>query len=162
MRPLVDLEVLGPGEHLAAAGKRTGEGFLAGVHPDVIDELVLGLEGPAVTRASLPKARVRGALGSAHVLHRQVRHDIVEGVEELAAQLPSGSRRVLVYPHAGHLLALAAGYAAAASTAGSVAPHVPEERAVGVVARMTDGGVLLVMDRRRREMRGAQVLVMRR
>lgn len=70
MRPLVDLEVLGPGEHLAAAGERAGERFLAGVHPDVIDELVLGLEGPAVTRASLPEARVRGALRSAHVLHR--------------------------------------------------------------------------------------------
>lgn len=85
MRPLVDLEILGPGEDFAAAGERAGEGFLAGVHPYVIDELVLGLEGPAVTRTSLPEARVRGALGTAHVLDREVRHDIVEGVEEFAA-----------------------------------------------------------------------------
>lgn len=125
MRSLVDLEVLGPGENFAASRKRTGEGFLAGVHPYVIDELVLGLEGPAVTRTSLPEARVRRALGPAHVFDREVRHDIVEGVEKFAAQLPSGSRRVLVDPHAGHLLTLTAGYTSGTAAAASVAPHVP-------------------------------------
>lgn len=82
--PLVDFQILGPGEDFAAAGERAGEWFLTGVHPYVIDELVLGLEGPAVTRTALPETRVRRALGTAHVLHREVRHDIVEGVEEFA------------------------------------------------------------------------------
>lgn len=169
MRPLVNFQVLGSREDFAASGERAGEGFLAGVHPYVIDELVLGLEGPAVTRASLPEARVRGALGTAHVLHGEMRHDVVEGVEEFAAKLPSGTGRVLVDPHAGHLLPLAAAdptgpagpAAAAAATSAPVAPHVLEERAVGMMARMGDGRVLLVVDRGRRQMGGGQVLVVR-
>lgn len=84
----------------------------------------------------------------------------MEGVEEFAAELPSGPWSILVYPHAGHLLALAAGYSAAASAAGAVAPHVPEERAVGMMAGVADGGMLLVVDGRWREMRRAEVLVM--
>lgn len=168
VRPLVNFQVLGSREDFAAAGERAGEGFLAGMHPYVIDELVLGLEGPAVTRASLPEARVRGALGTAHVLHGEVCHDVVEGVEEFAAKLPSGTGRVLVDPHAGHLLPLAAAdapgptaAAPAAAASASVAPHVPEERAVRMMTRMGDGRVLLVMDRGRRQMGSAQVLVVR-
>lgn len=164
MRPLVNFQVLGSREDFAAAGERAGERFLAGMHPYVIDELVLGLEGPAVTRAPLPEARVRGALGTAHVLHREVRHDIVEGVEEFAAELPSGTGRVLIDPHARHLLPLPAadstGPAAPASPS-AVAPHVPEKRAVGMMARMGDGRVLLMMDRSRGQMGRAQVLVVR-
>lgn len=166
MRPLVNFQVLGSREDFAAAGERAGEGFLAGMHPYVIDELVLGLEGPAVTRASLPEARVRGALGTAHVLYGEVCHDVVEGVEEFAAKLPSGTGRVLVDPHAGHLLPLAdasgpTAAAPAAAASASVAPHVPEERAVRMMTRMGDGRVLLVMDRGRRQMGSAQVLVVR-
>lgn len=148
MRPLVYLKVLGPSEHLAASRERARERFLAGVHPDVIDELVFGLERPAVPRAPLPEARVRGALGSAHVFYGKVRHNIVEGVKEFAAQLPSGTWGILVNPHTGHLLALSASDAAtvATSTGGSVASHVPEKRAMGVVARMTNRGMLLVVD----------------
>lgn len=148
MRPLVNLKILGSSEHLAAPGERARERFLARVHPDVIHELVLSLERPAVPRAPLPEARVRGALGPAHVFYGKVRHNIVEGVKEFAAQLPSGTRGILVDPHAGHLLALSAGDAAtvATSTGGSVASHVPEERAVGVVARMANCGMLLVVD----------------
>lgn len=77
MCSLVYLEILRPGEDLSASRERTGEGFLSGVHPYVIDELVLGLEGPAVARAALPEARVRRALGSAHVLDGKVRDDVV-------------------------------------------------------------------------------------
>lgn len=168
MRPLVNFQVLRSREDFPAARERAGEGFLAGMHPYVIDELVLGLEGPAVTGASLPETRMRGALGTAHVLHGEVRHDIVEGVEEFAAKLPSGTGRVLIDPHAGHLLPLAAAdatgptaSAAAASSAASVAPHVPEKRAVGMMARMSDGRVLLMMDRGGRQMGRAQVLVVR-
>lgn len=46
MSPFVYLEVLRAGEDLAAAGEGTGEGLLARVYSDVIDQLVLGLEGP--------------------------------------------------------------------------------------------------------------------
>lgn len=35
--PFVDFEILTPGEDLSATGKRAREGFLSGVHPDVID-----------------------------------------------------------------------------------------------------------------------------
>lgn len=77
MGALVDLEVLGAGEHLAAALERTRERFLAGVHADVVDQLVLGLERPALALATVPEARVRRALGPADVLDRDVRHDVL-------------------------------------------------------------------------------------
>lgn len=87
MCPLVDLEVLRSGEDLAAAGERAGEGFLAGVYSDVIDEFVLGLEGPARARAALPEAGVRGALGSTDMVHSQVSDDLLHGPVHLAASL---------------------------------------------------------------------------
>lgn len=121
----MNFEILRPGKDFSAAGKRAREGFLTGVNPYVVNKFVLCLEGPAVTRTSLPEARVRGALGTAHVFHREVRHDIVEGVEEFTAQLPSGSRRILIYPHAGHLLPLAACNPTGSATAASVASHIP-------------------------------------
>ena len=58
MSAFVDLEVLGAREDLAAARERAGEGLLTGVHADVVDELVLGLEGLALARTVLPKADV--------------------------------------------------------------------------------------------------------
>lgn len=104
MRPLVDLEVLGAGEDLPAAGEGAGEGLLARVHADVVDQLVLGLEGAAVARAALPEAGVRGALRAAHVLHGEVRHDLVHGGEQLVAHL--ARRRLLgVEPLAAHVAA---------------------------------------------------------
>lgn len=148
MCPLMDLQVLRPREDFPAARKRAWKGFLSRVHPYVIDELVLGLERPAVTRTSLPETRVRGALGSAHVLHCKVRHDIVEGVEEFSAQFPSGSRCVLVYPHAGHFLPLSAGDAAGRAASASVASHVPQKSSVRMMTRMTDCWMLLMMDGR--------------
>lgn len=158
MRPLVYLEVLRPGEDFAARRVRARERLLARVHPYVIDELVLGLEGPAVTRAALPVARVRRALGSAHVIHREMRHDVVEGVEGLAADILA--RSVLVHPHARHFLTLAAGDGdgadrAATAAAGAVVPHVPDE---GRMWRVADDRVLLMVDGRRRKVRRAQVL----
>lgn len=69
VRPLVYLEILRSGKDLAAAGEQTGKGFFPGVHPYMIDELILGLEGFAVARTTLPVARVRCAFGSTHVVH---------------------------------------------------------------------------------------------
>jgi len=70
VRPLVYLEVLRPGENFATARKRASERFLAGVHSYMIDEFILGFEGPTVPRTTLPEAGVRRALGSTYVFHR--------------------------------------------------------------------------------------------
>lgn len=124
MRPLVYLEVLGPGEHFAAPWERAGERLLARVHTDMIHKFVLGLEGPTVPGTALPEAGVRRALGPADVLHSQVGHDLVHRRERLAARLPR--RRLLGFdPHARHLLLHGL-------------PHVSEEGAVvsGVVSRV--------------------------
>lgn len=88
MRPLVDLEVLAAGEDLAAPGEGAGERLFPGVHPDVVHQLVLGLEGSATARTPVPETRVRRALRAPHVLHRQMGHYLVHGVERLATGLP--------------------------------------------------------------------------
>lgn len=103
MGSFVDLEVLTSGEHFSAAGKGTGEGFLSGVHADVVDQFVLGLEGPAVAGAAVPEAGVRGALGAADVLHGDVRDDFVHGAEHLGAHL-ARRQRLRLDPHAAQLL----------------------------------------------------------
>lgn len=69
---LVYFQILRPGEHFAASLERARERFLAGVHPDVVDQLVLGLERPALALATVPEARVRRALGPADVLDGDV------------------------------------------------------------------------------------------
>ncbi|RUS74996.1 hypothetical protein EGW08_017245, partial [Elysia chlorotica] len=101
--PLVDLEVLGAGEDFATAGERARERLLARVHPHVVDQLVLGLEGASVPRAALPVAGVVSLLGPAHMLHRDVRDDLVHGREEFVAGL-LGLGLVLVHPQARVLL----------------------------------------------------------
>lgn len=103
MGSLVNLEVLTSGEHFSAAGEGTGERFLAGVHADVVDEFVLGLEGSSVAGASVPKAGVRGALGAADVLHRDVRNDFVHGAEHFGAHF-ARRQRLRLHPHAAQLL----------------------------------------------------------
>lgn len=137
MGPLVDLEILRPGEDLAAAGVRARKWFLAGVHAYVVDELVLGFEGFALSSAALPQAGVRRELGPTHVLDRQVRHDVVHALEELTADLPRlAESGLLVDPHALSGLASSGGRVARgrrATVAG--AAHVPEEGAVRVSRR---------------------------
>lgn len=145
-------QVLRSGEDFPARGKRAWERFLTGVNPDVIDEFVLGLEGSSVSGATLPEARVRRALRSAHVFDGQMGDDVVERIEEFAAQLSScWSGTVLVEPHARHLLSLGA----------APGSHVPEESAVGMMTRMTDGRVLLVVYGRRCQVGCPQILMMR-
>ena len=116
MCALVDLQVLGAGKHFSAPVIGTREGLLARMHSDVVHQLVLGLEGTPVPTAAHPEARVDRALGSADVLHRQMRHYVLHRVEGLAARLPvapvANHRRyqlpvgpdLRVDPHALHLL----------------------------------------------------------
>lgn len=110
MCPLVDLEVLTPGEHFATTRERTREGFLACMYADMIHQFILGLERTSTSRTAVPEARVSRALGSADMLHGQVRHNLVHGVEGFTARL---ARPGPVYPHAPHVLH---------------GLHVPEER----------------------------------
>lgn len=65
-------EILRPGKHLATSLEWARKRFLAGVHPDVVDQLILGLERPAFTFAPVPEACVRRTLGPADVLDRDV------------------------------------------------------------------------------------------
>lgn len=117
MRSLVYLQVLRARKHLAASLERTRERLLAGVHPDVIDQLVLGLERPPVALASHPEARVLRALRSAHMLDGQMADDLAHRAEHLAAMLAHAAdahraaqrmvvaRDVLrIHPHADQLL----------------------------------------------------------
>jgi hypothetical protein len=131
VRPFVNLEILAPGEDLAAVGKGAREGLLPRVHPDVVDQLVLGLEGASVPGAVLPEAGVRGALRPPDVLHGEVRDDLVHVVEVLAADLPGG-RLLLVHPEALHLLL-------------DGLAHVPEEGAVHVGRVVRHGHVVEVL-----------------
>lgn len=103
MGAFVDLEVLAAREDLAASREGAGEGLLTRVHANVVDQLVLGLKGTSIAGAGLPEACMGSALGPAHVLHRQMRHDLVHGRKALTADLPR--RRLLrVQPETGHLL----------------------------------------------------------
>jgi len=128
----VYFEILGPGEHLAASLERARKRLFAGVHPDVVDQLVLGLERPSLALAPVPKARVRRALGPADMLDRDVRHDVLHGPEHLAAR--AHRRPGLVDPQARHVLERGGGRHRAVS-------HVPVKRA----ARVTGPGAVRVL-----------------
>lgn len=103
---LMNLEVLAACEDLAAAHMGTGEGLLAGMNAYVIDQFVLGLEGAPVARAPRPVADVRGALGSADVLHRQMRNDLLHRMEHLIARFVVGRSDlgIRIRPKALHVL----------------------------------------------------------
>ena len=58
MNSFVDLEIFGSGKNFSTAWKRTREWLLPSVDPNVVDQLVLCLEGPQLTRAVLPVASV--------------------------------------------------------------------------------------------------------
>lgn len=101
MCPLVDLEVLAAGEHLTTAGEGTGERLLPSVYPDVVHQLVLGLEGPATARTPVPETRMSRTLRPSHMLYRQMGHYLVHRVERLPARLP---RTRPLYPQAAEIL----------------------------------------------------------
>lgn len=136
----VYFEVLGTGEYLAASLERARERFFARVHPDVVDQLVLGLERPALALATVPEARVRRALGPADVLDRDVRDDVLHGPEHLAARAHRWPG--LVDPQTRHVLERGRGHRAAV-------PHVPVERAGRVTGpaavRVLSAAVIVVV-----------------
>jgi hypothetical protein len=121
MGSLVYLEILGPGKDLAAGGEGAGERLLPRMHSQVVHQLVLGLKGTARPRTGVPTAGMVGYLRAAHVLHRQVRHYLVHGAEELVAGVLAGWGLLRVDPEAGHLLL-------------HRLPHVPERKVSAVSA----------------------------
>ena len=76
-----------------------GEGFLPCVNSYMIDQLVLGLEGPPLPGAVGPVAAVVSDLGASHMINGEVGHDVVHRVVRLLADLLG----VLVYPLTCHL-----------------------------------------------------------
>lgn len=111
MRSLVYLKVLRSRKHLAASLERTRKRLLAGVHPNVIDQLVLGLERSAIPLATHPEARVLRTLRSTDVLHRQMADDFAHRSEHFAAMFASTATTnsahrmtVRINPHADQLL----------------------------------------------------------
>ena len=113
VKPFVDLQVLRASKLLSTAGKGAGEGFLARVDSDMVDQLVLRLEGLLLTRAILPVARMVRDLRPSNVVDGQVGDDVVHRVELLVAAL---APVLLVDPLTSHLLL-------------DRLAHVPEERA---------------------------------
>lgn len=145
VRPFVDLEVLRPGEDLPAAGEGAGEGLLARVHADVVDQFVLGLEGLALAGTLLPVADVVALLGPPDVLHRDVGDQLVHGAESFIATFFGVAQLLGVDPLADQLLLDA------------LLPHVAE-KGTGVVvvvgrhvhAHVHIHGAVLVVQLRRR------------
>lgn len=113
MRSLVDFQVLRSGKHLSTALERTRKRFLARMHPDVIHQLVLGLERSAIPLASHPVARVLRTLRSANMFDRQMADDFGHRSEHLAAMFARAARpdcaaarmtHIRIDPHALKLL----------------------------------------------------------
>ena len=100
MKPFVDLQVLRASKLLSTAGKGAGEGFLARVHSDMVDQLVLRLERPLLPGTLLPVASMVCDLWSANVVDGQVGHYVVQRLEHLVAHL----LRLRIDPLTGHLL----------------------------------------------------------
>jgi len=100
MNSFVDLEIFRSCKKAPASGVRTGERFFPRMHSHMIHKLVLGFEAFLFSGALLPVAGMVGVLWSPHMVHRQVVHNVVEGVEHLVAQLFS----LRVLPHAHHVL----------------------------------------------------------
>ena len=102
MRSFVNLKVLGSCKHFPTARERTGEGFLSGVHSDVIYKFVLGFKWLAFPRTLFPKTDMIRLLWSSDVLYRHMRNKFVHGAVSFGAQL---LRRVLrLQPLADQLL----------------------------------------------------------
>ena len=83
----MNFKIFGSAKSFSATSNLTDEWFFASVNSEMINELVFGLEGSSLARAVLPEAGVVSLFGSAHVLHRQVRHDLVHRPERLPARL---------------------------------------------------------------------------
>lgn len=101
MGPLVNFQILRPGEHLPAGGERTGERLFAGMHANMIDQLVFCLKGAPIASAFAPKTHVVLAFRAPNMFHRQMGNDFVHAAENPSTGFLR-TQWVLIYPHAGH------------------------------------------------------------
>ncbi len=99
----VDFEVFRACKDLATAREWARERLLPGVDPDVVDQLVLCLEGTSLSRAVLPVASVVGDLRATNMFHSDVGDDFMKGAEDFVARLLH-QRIVGINPEAGHFL----------------------------------------------------------
>ena len=105
MSPLVNLEVLGPGEESVAAREGAHEWLLSCVNPHMVHEFIFGFERLALPGALLPVARMVTVLRAPDVVNGQVVDDVVHCMEHLVADLLG----VGILPHA-HRVHLGAGW----------------------------------------------------
>lgn len=101
MCSFVDFQVFRPGEYFPTSRERAWERFLARVHTDVVDELVLGLKRFPFSRTVVPVADVIGLLGAADMVHGHMSDHFVHGAESPVASLFGSVHLGLVYPFAG-------------------------------------------------------------
>ena len=87
MCPLVDLQIFTPRKQFPTAGDITRKRLLSRVHANVIDQLVLGLEGLALPRTLLPITRVIPRLGSPDMVHLQMIHHLKHVRKDPATRL---------------------------------------------------------------------------
>ena len=140
MRPLVDLEVFTPGKYLSTPWIQARKGLLPGMDPDVIDELVLGLERLEIPRAVRPQAdevRLLEAVGveaaAADVVDADVGDQFVEGEKSLVA----GS--VPVFPAALEIISMLRLIGVGLEVAASPSDETAEVDDAGAAARRTAG-----------------------
>lgn len=102
MSSFVNLKILTSGKHFATSGERTGKRLFAGMHANMIDQFVLGLERLRVTGTVKPEASVIRALVSANVIDRDVSDNVVNRGKPFVANA-FGLRMFGFDPHADHV-----------------------------------------------------------
>jgi len=97
MGAFVYLQILRAGKQFAAPRERTGERFFPGMHTQMVDQFVFGLEGEPCPGTVFPVANVLRALVDADMVLGQMLHNVHHDEELLAAGLALGRA---VDPHA--------------------------------------------------------------
>lgn len=82
---LMDLQVLGSGKDFGTLWEGTRERLFSGMHANVVNQLVLGLERFPGSRTVQPETCVIVHFWSSHMFHCDVRHDLRHRGEHLVA-----------------------------------------------------------------------------
>ena len=82
----MDFEVLRPGKYLSTTREWTGKRLLTSVHPDVVDQFVLGLEWTAFTRTVIPETGVVCYFRTSNMFDCEVCDNLVERSKDLIAR----------------------------------------------------------------------------
>jgi len=93
----MNLQVLRPRKQFPATGERTRKGFLARMHPQMVNEFVLGFERETGPWTFFPVADVFRGIVQTDVVLRQMLHNVHHDEELFTARFTLGH---LVCPHA--------------------------------------------------------------